>query len=90
MVLSENRNRYAVKSVTECAAKCDSEMSFTCKRSFRHIFSRLCVEYLLECVNEKGADYRGTVNRTKSGKLSESISSFFPRVRPISTKKNGG
>ncbi|XP_014833442.1 PREDICTED: plasminogen-like isoform X3 [Poecilia mexicana] len=101
MVLSENRNQYAVKSVTECAAKCDSETSFTCK-SFAYLeqnqecwtwasnsktgpvvqnWNSVLYEknkYLLECVNEKGADYRGTVNWTKSGKLCQRWDAMFP------------
>uniref|UniRef100_A0A3B3U0D1 Kringle domain-containing protein n=1 Tax=Poecilia latipinna TaxID=48699 RepID=A0A3B3U0D1_9TELE len=69
MVLSENRNQYAVKSVTECAAKCDSETSFT----FGGINPKCSLfnnpDFLLECVKESGTHYRGKQAKTKSGKL---------------------
>ncbi|KAM7395988.1 hypothetical protein PAMA_007324 [Pampus argenteus] len=100
-ILSLNKKLYSVNHVTECAIKCDTERSFTC-RAFMYIEKdQECwtaaansktetllrrrsaalyekEEYLLECVNGTGTDYRGTKAKTKSKKTCQSWSAKTP------------
>lgn len=41
-------------------------------------FVSSCVEYLLECGNGLGTDYRGTNSRTKTGKMCQRWDATFP------------
>uniref|UniRef100_A0A8C2J276 Plasminogen n=1 Tax=Cyprinus carpio TaxID=7962 RepID=A0A8C2J276_CYPCA len=103
------RSQYTVKTVEDCAVKCNIETSFTC-RSFLYIEKdQDCVtlpansktdqilrrmsaalyekkEYLLECVNGIGTDYRGTKSKTKSGKTCQRWEEKFPHVPNITPK----
>ncbi|NP_001098315.1 plasminogen isoform X1 [Oryzias latipes] len=100
-VLSLHRRQYSVNSVTDCAAKCNAETTFTCK-SFAYVEKdQECWtaasnsktepvlrrqnsalyeknDYLLECVNGLGTDYRGTKAKTKSGKVCQRWEARFP------------
>ncbi|XP_047194110.1 plasminogen [Hippoglossus stenolepis] len=102
-ILSLNKRQYTLNSVAECATKCDSETTFTCK-SFMYVEKdQECVtatansksetilrrtsaalyekqEYLLECVNGLGTDYRGTKSRSKTGKTCQRWKAKFPHV----------
>uniref|UniRef100_A0A671N5I1 Plasminogen-like n=1 Tax=Sinocyclocheilus anshuiensis TaxID=1608454 RepID=A0A671N5I1_9TELE len=97
------KSQYTVKTVEDCAVKCNKETSFTC-RSFLYIEKdQDCVtlpansktdqilrrisaalyekkEYLLECVNGIGTDYRGTKSKTKLGKTCQRWEGTFPHV----------
>uniref|UniRef100_A0A8C1G877 Plasminogen n=1 Tax=Cyprinus carpio TaxID=7962 RepID=A0A8C1G877_CYPCA len=105
------RSQYTVKTVEDCAVKCNIETSFTCRyKSFLYIEKdQDCVtlpansktdqilrrmsaalyekkEYLLECVNGIGTDYRGTKSKTKSGKTCQRWEEKFPHVPNITPK----
>uniref|UniRef100_A0A671N1R0 Plasminogen n=1 Tax=Sinocyclocheilus anshuiensis TaxID=1608454 RepID=A0A671N1R0_9TELE len=103
------KSQYTVKTVEDCAVKCNKETSFTC-RSFLYIEKdQDCVtlpansktdqilrrisaalyekkEYLLECVNGIGTDYRGTKSKTKLGKTCQRWEGTFPHVTNITPK----
>ncbi|XP_029352647.1 plasminogen [Echeneis naucrates] len=109
-ILSLNKRQYSVNTVEECAIKCNSETSFTCKsfmyiekdqecwtaeansktetilrRTSARLFEKK--EYLLECVNGIGTDYRGTKSRTKTGKTCqrwEARTPHRPNMTPTS------
>uniref|UniRef100_A0A671V2D1 Plasminogen n=1 Tax=Sparus aurata TaxID=8175 RepID=A0A671V2D1_SPAAU len=106
-ILSLNRRQYSVNTVTDCASKCDSESTFTCKsfiyiekdqecwtagansktetilrRSSTALYEKN--EYLLECVNGIGTDYRGTKSRSKTGKTCQRWDAKYPH-RPNMT-----
>uniref|UniRef100_A0A8C5GTW9 Plasminogen n=1 Tax=Gouania willdenowi TaxID=441366 RepID=A0A8C5GTW9_GOUWI len=109
-VLSLNKRLYTVNTVTECANKCNTETSFTC-RAFIYIekdqecwtaaansksesvLRRTSTvlyeknEYLLECVNGIGTDYRGTKTKTKSGKVCQRWEAKYPH-RPNITPQS--
>ncbi|CAG5928439.1 unnamed protein product, partial [Menidia menidia] len=100
-VISLNKRQYMVTNAAECAEKCNTETSFTCK-SFMYVEKdQECWtaasnsktedilrrrssalydknEYLLECVNGIGTDYRGTKSRTKTGKGCQRWEARFP------------
>uniref|UniRef100_A0A8C2PWS1 Plasminogen n=1 Tax=Cyprinus carpio TaxID=7962 RepID=A0A8C2PWS1_CYPCA len=93
------RSQYTVKTVEDCAVKCNIETSFTCRKLLNYhqyyinviICCNDCIEflfteYLLECVNGIGTDYRGTKSKTKSGKTCQRWEEKFPHVPNITPK----
>ncbi|CAL8316864.1 unnamed protein product [Boreogadus saida] len=109
-IISLRRREYAVNSLEECGAKCDTETNFVCKsfmyiekdtecwtaednskteRVMRRASAALYEnkDYLLECANGLGTDYRGTKARTKTGRTCQRWSGTVPHV-PNLTEKN--
>uniref|UniRef100_A0AAQ5Y9M3 Plasminogen n=1 Tax=Amphiprion ocellaris TaxID=80972 RepID=A0AAQ5Y9M3_AMPOC len=100
-IISLRKRQYSVNTVAECATKCNTETSFTCK-SFIYIekdqecwtaesnskteliLRRTSTalyeknEFLLECVNGIGTDYRGTKAKTKSEKVCQRWQAKYP------------
>ncbi|XP_069028459.1 plasminogen [Embiotoca jacksoni] len=110
-IISLNKRLYSANTVTDCAAKCDSEPSFTCRsflfvekdqecwtaaansktesvlrRSSAVLYEKN--EYLLECVNGIGTDYRGTKTKTKSAKLCQRWEAKFPHRPNVTPQSN--
>ncbi|XP_076612809.1 plasminogen [Chaetodon auriga] len=109
-ILSLNKRQYSVNTVAECATKCDTETSFTCKSFIYNEKDQECWtaaansktetilrrsstalyqknEYLLECVNGIGTDYRGTKTKSKSGKICQRWDAKYPH-RPNITPQS--
>uniref|UniRef100_A0A3B3VDL4 Kringle domain-containing protein n=1 Tax=Poecilia latipinna TaxID=48699 RepID=A0A3B3VDL4_9TELE len=72
MVVSVKGGKYSVKSVTECAAKCNNETSFLCKLeiisiSNLYVYPACLFQMTGECMHCNGEDYRGNVSWTQTG-----------------------
>uniref|UniRef100_A0AAQ5ZJF3 Plasminogen n=1 Tax=Amphiprion ocellaris TaxID=80972 RepID=A0AAQ5ZJF3_AMPOC len=71
-IISLRKRQYSVNTVAECATKCNTETSFTCKNQ------SLTPVLFSQCVNGIGTDYRGTKAKTKSEKVCQRWQAKYP------------